>query len=451
MKPKRVHDLLIKKNYLEESSESQTTLTYLNKRNISLIALGAFIWSIYLSIQGQYFNDYLLDMSNYSPLIVSLLVSLVALTGALVSIFTGAISDNLKKNFGRRKIFILTGGTTSAILLFFLPLSKSLLVIIGLNVLMSLFNTVAFICNNSLIPDIASNGKLGKANAYASLGSSVGTIAGFALMLISPSSNIFFATGAICAFGFIVVGIFFQEPKPKMEQKNWISEIKETFQFSEIKKEKSFFHFLASHFFLHTGINVYMPFLLIFLTQKNDPLSGELIGLGLSVQDGQVLLLFVVMTGISMFLALPIGFILDRTNKQRFLIVSRGIFSLSTAILALTPIFRSINPLVIGILFIIPFSFANTADIVSRGAYMHSIISMEKRGQLLGLLFFIKTLAQIPGVIIGGLFAHFFQNGYQYGFLIGSVFLVISIPFLITSGLSLNVKHTKVEATVQLK
>ncbi|HUT81141.1 MAG TPA: MFS transporter [Candidatus Bathyarchaeia archaeon] len=436
------------KNQLEETPESQSTLPFLNKRNILLIALGAFIWSIYLSIQGQYFNDYLLDLLNYSPLIVSLLVSLVALTGAIVSIFTGAISDNLQKNFGRRKIFILTGGTSSAILLFFLPLSRSLLLIIGINVLMSLFNTAAFICNNSLIPDIASEGKLGKANAYASLGSSIGTIAGFALMLISPSSNIFFATGAICAFGFIVVGIFFQEPKPKIDRKYWLLEIKETFQFSQIKKEKNYFHFLASHFFLHTGINVYMPFLLIFLTQENNPLSGKLIGLGLSMQNGEVLLLFAVMTVISLILALPIGYFLDRTNKHKFLIISRGIFALSTAILALTPIFRSINPLVIGIIFIIPFSIANTADIVSRGAYMHSLISNEKRGQLLGLLFFIKTLAQIPGVIIGGLFAHFFQSGYQYGFIIGSIFLLISIPFLITSGLPLTLKNKQTETAV---
>ncbi len=439
------HDLIDNKHLNERSSEPEIGLTYFNKRNILLIALGAFIWSIYLSIQGQYFNDYLLDLTNYSPLIVSLLVSLVALTGAITSIFTGAISDNMQKNFGRRKIFILTGGTASAILLFFLPLSKSLLVIIGLNVIMSLFNTAAFVCNNSLIPDIASDGKLGKANAFASLGSSIGTIAGFALMLISPAKNIFFASGAICAFGFIVVGIFFQEPMPKIEPKRWFLEIKETFQLSQIKKEKSYFHFLLSHFFLHTGINVYMPFLLVFLTQPNDSLSGKPIGLGLSIESGQVLLLFAVMTLISLILALPIGHILDRTNKQKFLIISRGLFAISTAILALTPIFRSINPLIIGILFIIPFSITNTADIVSRGAYMHSIITNEKRGQFLGLLFFIKTLAQIPGVIFGGLLAHFYQNGYQYGFLVGSIFLIISIPFLVTSGLPLAEKKVQSE------
>ncbi|MHA1212808.1 MAG: hypothetical protein ACTSSH_10135, partial [Candidatus Heimdallarchaeota archaeon] len=93
----------------------KTNTSLFNKRNLALISLGAFIWSIYFAIQGQYFNDYLLDLSSISPLIISLLVSLVALTGAVVSVFTGSLSDNLKNDFGRRKIFILTGGVTSAL------------------------------------------------------------------------------------------------------------------------------------------------------------------------------------------------------------------------------------------------------------------------------------------------------------------------------------------------
>ncbi|MHA1221308.1 MAG: hypothetical protein ACTSQB_06205, partial [Candidatus Heimdallarchaeota archaeon] len=69
------------------------------------------------------------------------------------------------------------------------------------------------------------------------------------------------------------------------------------------------------------------------------------------------------------------------------------------------------------------------------GTFMHILIPKEKRGQLLGLLFFAKILAQIPGVLIGGLFAHFFKNGYQYGFIIGAAFLLFSIPFLLRSNL----------------
>ncbi|MHA1171314.1 MAG: hypothetical protein ACTSQ3_04455, partial [Candidatus Heimdallarchaeota archaeon] len=76
-------------------------------RNIALISFGAFIWSIFFAIQGQFLNDYIADLTKYTPLIISLMVSLVAITGAIASIIAGSISDNLRLDFGRRKIFIL--------------------------------------------------------------------------------------------------------------------------------------------------------------------------------------------------------------------------------------------------------------------------------------------------------------------------------------------------------
>ncbi|NHK31966.1 MAG: MFS transporter [Asgard group archaeon] len=427
-------------NKITEGNRSEMTL--FNKRNLSLISLGAFIWSIYFAIQGQYLNDYIADISQFTPLFISLLVSLVALTGAATSILAGSFSDNSRVNFGRRKVFILTGGITSALFFFLLPISQSIILIIGLNVFMGIFNTAAFVCNNSLIPDITSENKLGKANSIASLGTSIGTIVGFVIMLLS-SSSVFYIAGAICTVGFLLVGLFFQEPKPNIEPKNWLIDIKETFNLKQMRNEKEFFRFLLSHFLLHTGINIYMPFLLIYLTQSNDPISGNLIGLGLSLQNGEVLIVFAVMTIASLLLTIPIGLFLDRSNKRHFLIIARFIFAIATAIIALAPVLRSIHPLASGIIFIIPFSLANTADIISRGAVMHVIAPKEKRGQLLGTLFLAKIIAQIPGVIIGGILAHYIQHGYQYGYLIGALFLLLSIPFLFPNKMTLKFLRKK--------
>ena len=72
---------------------------------------------------------------------------------------------------------------------------------------------------------------------------------------------------------------------------------------------------------------------------------------------------------------------------------------------------------------------------------MHNLAPVGKRGQFIGLLYLVKTLAQIPGVIIGGVLAQFLQNGYQYSYMIGAIFLLISIPFISLSSLkSLNFK-----------
>lgn len=399
-------------------------------RNVILISFGAFIWSIYLSIQGQFLNDYIADMSYYSPLKISLMVSLVAITGAFASIIFGAISDNLRLKFGRRKPFIIIGGVISALLFFALPFQNAVAAIIAINVAMSLFNNAAFVCNNSFIPDNTPKKKLGKVNSFAALGSSIGTVIGFALMLINSANILFFVSGAICAVGFLIVGLFIQEPSNQSESKKWYEDIKETFHPRNLKHEKGFFNFLVSHFLLHTGINVYIPFLLIFLTQENNPASGELIGLGLSIESGEILVIFAIMTAVSLLAAIPIGIFTDRIDTSLFLLISRIVFAITTTLLALTPLIRTLKPLIVGILFIIPYGIANTADIISRGALMHKLAPKEKRGQFLGLTVFVKILAQVPGVIIGGLLAQFLQGGYQLAFVIGGVIVLLSLPFI---------------------
>jgi MFS family permease len=405
-------------------------MSYLHTRNISLISFSAFIWSIYLSIQGQFLNDYVATISGYTPLKISLMVSLVALTGALSSIFFGAISDNYHGNLGRRRLFILIGGIVSSLLFFLFPLSQAIIYIMALNVVMSIFNSAAFVCNNSFIPDISSERKLGRINAFASIGSSLGTIAGFAIMIIKSSSVVFFVTGTITAIGFLLTGLFIQEPPTKQRNQKWSQAIKETFQLAQLRKEKHFFSFFVSHLLLHIGINTYMPFLMIFLTQKNDSTSGELIGLGLSVTTGEVLIVFSIMTIISLIMTIPFGLLIDKTNTRHFLLIARVLFAIATALLSLTPLINSFSPVVIALLFIIPFSIANTADIISRGKFMHQLAPEKKRGQFLGLIFFAKIIAQIPGVIIGGLLANYYQRGYQLSFIFGGIFLLMSIPFI---------------------
>ncbi|RLI72101.1 hypothetical protein DRO91_04565 [Candidatus Heimdallarchaeota archaeon] len=404
---------------------------FFHARNVALISFGAFIWSIYLAVQGQFLNDYLLDLQQFSPLIISLLVSLVSLTGAIVSVFTSSLSDRLHLAFGRRKLFITIGGSTSALLLLLLPLNYSLLFIFTLNVLMSVFNTAAFVCNNSLIPDITSKKRLGRVNAIASFGSSIGTIAGFALMLLSDSS-VFYVSGAICLFGFLVLGLFFQEPVPQEPFTKQPFQWRVLLDFS-VLKEPHYLPYLLSYFFLHLGINCYLPFLLIFLTQQNNPSSGESIGLGLSTQNGEVLIVFTVMTLISLVSTPLIGLAVDKVHAGKFLVLSRVSFAVTTAVITLTPLLGRTRPLLIGTLFIIPFGLSNTADIISRSAFAHKLVPEKDRGRLLSILFLAKTFAQIPGVIIGGLVAHFFQRGYQYSFLISGFFLLLSVPFLLVA------------------
>ena len=136
------------------------------------------------------------------------------------------------------------------------------------------------------------------------------------------------------------------------------------------------------------------------------------------------------MTLVALLATLPFGFFIDKTDTGIFLVISRVLFVVTTGILAITPLLR-INPLIIGILFIIPFSISNSADIISRGALIQQLAPGEKRGQFLGLTIFVKIIAQIPGVIIGGLIAQFSQSGYQYSFLVGGIILLLSVPFLI--------------------
>ncbi|MBD3191674.1 MAG: MFS transporter [Candidatus Heimdallarchaeota archaeon] len=401
-------------------------------RNISLISFGAFTWAIFSLIQGQFLNEYVATLPNYKPLVISLMVSLGAITGAVASIIAGIMSDNLQSKLGRRKPFIIVGGVISAVIFLFIPLIQAIALIIAFNVVMNLFNSAAFVCNNSLIPDIASEDKLGKLNAFASIGSSIGTIAGFAIMLLN-TSMIFYATGAVCSLGFLILGLFIQEPKrePLIQEKHSLATVIASFRLTIITKEKAFLKFFLSHFLLHVGINTYLPFLLIFLKGRSGGQNPEPIGLGLSSQE--ILLVFTIMTIISLLSTLPAGFLVDKTDNYLFLLISRVLLAITTACFALAPVITQISPVLIAIILIIPYGLFNTADTIARGVLMHHLAPEAKRGQFLA---FVLFLAQLPGVIIGGLIAQFLHQGYSYLFLAGAIIILLSLPFVYLAKIS---------------
>lgn len=409
-------------------------------RNISLIAFGAFIWSIFSLIQGQYLNEYVALLPHYKPLIISLMVSLGAITGAVASVIAGILSDNFQNKFGRRKPFILVGGVISAVIFLFIPIIHAIAIIVALNVVMSLFNSAAFVCNNSLIPDIAPEQKLGKLNAFASVGSSIGTVAGFAIMLLN-TSMIFYIAGAICSLGFLIVGLFIQEPKPKTvaREKRSFTSFLASFRLTIITKEKAFLRFFFSHFLLHIGINTYLPFLLIFLKGQSVGQSSVPIGLGLASQE--IFLIFTIMTVVSLISTLPVGFFIDKTDNYLFLFVSRGLLAITTGCFVLAPVISSISPLFMAIILIIPYGLFNTADMIARGVLMHHLAPEAKRGQFLA---FVLFLAQLPGVIIGGVIAQFLNQGYRYLFLAGAIIILLSLPFVYLS------KRSENQSTAQL-
>ncbi|MEA2070231.1 MAG: MFS transporter [Asgard group archaeon] len=414
-------------NPMEKSLRSEKLLS----RNRMMIILGAFLWAIYFIVQGQFLHDYLASFTYFQPIYISVLVIVVSISGAIVSILAGAISDHITLPFGKRKPFILVGGFVSASLLFALPFCKHIASIIFLNVIMSIFNTAAFVCNNSFIPDSSTYKNLGKHTSLVAIGSAFGTIAGYALMIIQSSVLVFFIAGGICVLGYLILGIVIREPSPLKTRGNWLDDLKVTLQLKTIQREHNFLYFLISHFFLHTGINIYLPFLVIFLTQDNHSHSSELIGLGLSMKNGEILIVFIIMTILSLVLSLPFGYLSDQFKTTKIMVFIRLSFAIGTALICLTPLIGKNNPLVIGILFIIPYSITNTGDTIFRGSLMYQLIPYEKRAQFLGWVNLAKICAQIPGVLIGGLLAQFLQRGYQYGFLTAGFLLFSSLPFLI--------------------
>ena len=411
---------------------------------IGLLYMGDYLFFFF---EQNYFNTYLDHVLYLPELFIPIMVSLSATVGLISMPLWGIASDNTRTKYGRRRPFLLFGiiaGFGMVIFSFaYLLFGRTEIAFIWCLIidvlLIGIASNAFLVAERSLIPDIIEVEKRGRANGIINSISYIGLLIGVAFLLLGnelfgipdPRPG---ATGTIItqdghfillSFGGIlfaivgIIGFFFIKEKPVSElpeKKKFFTELKQTFNLTELKSHKEFFKILLARVIFQSGISSIMPFLFIFIFDQ---------GLG-TLQ----LLLGIAIAFPWIFIAtIYLGRLSDKFGRKRFVPISMIIVSMGYLLMP----FASGNY----ILFIIglPFVLIGVLSLITPlNAWSQDLLPEDKRGKFTGILNIVNTVSQIIGSFAGGIVATLF--GISWIFVLGPVFFLASIP------LFLKVKET---------
>ena len=417
---------------------------------IGMLYMGDYLFFFF---EQNYFNTYLDHVLYLPELYISVMVSLSATVGLISMPLWGIASDNTRTKFGRRRPFLLFGilaGIGMILYSFAYQLfgrtETAFIWCMLIDVLLIGFSSNAFlVAERALIPDTIEVEKRGRANGLINSISYIGLLIGVAFLLLGnelfgipdprPGATgtiihqdghfILLSVGGIVFIVVSIVGFLFIKEKPVMElpeKRKFFSELKQTFNITELKKEKEFYKILLAFVVFQSGISSVMPFLFIFIFD-----------LGLSTMD---LLLGIGIAFPIVFIAtIYLGKAADKFGRKKFVPLSIILVSIGFFTMPFAGIF--VNKTLF--MFSLPFVLVGVLALLTPlNAWSQDLLPNEKRGKFTGIFNIVNTLSQIVGSFAGGLIATIF--GISWIFVLGPVFFIASIPMFL-----------KVKETVKLE
>jgi MFS family permease len=369
--------------------------------SVTLLSLaGQIAWAV----ENQFYNDFIdetliaMGVPEFGPIAITLLVNITTCVGTLATILMGSYSDVI----GKRKPILLYGFIFWAITTSLFPLS-------------ALFNTYGFgvvvftaILFDSIMTFFGGMSLNAGFNAYVT---DVTTLKnrskamGIAQITVLASLVIVYgALGMLIDFieyymFFILVGILVgvigligvkktREPKG-LEPMNisTFQHIKNTFRKKSSVNYKNFLTVLLVICSWQIGLNVFFPYLIIFLKHT---LGNRMMAL---------MILFVALL-ISIMFSYPLGKLTNKLGRKRMTLISTLLFSLGMFFIGLSP--ELITLLLSGIMTFVFY----TALSISTFTWVKDLYPSEGRGQFSGYWnLFSGTIPMIIGPIIGGIIA----------------------------------------------
>jgi len=411
---------------------------------IGLLYMGDYLFFFF---EQNYFNTYLDHVLYLPELFISIMVSLSATVGLISMPLWGIASDNTRTKYGRRRPFLLFGIIAGfgmvlfsfAYLLFGRTQIAFIWCLIIDVLLIGIASNAFLVAERALIPDTIELEKRGRANGIINSISYIGLLIGVAFLLLGnelfgipdprPGATgtiitqdghmILLSTGGLLFAIVGIIGFFFIKEKPVSElpeKKKFFTELKQTFNLTELKSHKEFFKILLARVIFQSGISSIMPFLFIFIFDQ---------GLG-TLQ----LLLGIAIAFPWIFIAtIYLGRLSDKFGRKRFVPISMIIVSIGYLIMPFAP--GNYILFVIGL----PFVLVGVLSLITPlNAWSQDLLPEEKRGKFTGILNIVNTVSQIIGSFAGGIVATLF--GISWIFVLGPIFFLASIP------LFLKVKET---------
>ena len=396
----------------------------------ALVALGL-SGQLAWAIENQFMNTFVYDRITPDPRPIAWMVAASAVMAALTSILMGSLSDRTRSRIGRRRPFILFGylvwGLSTGLFVtsaYLRPVGLAAAMAVVLDCVMTFFgstaNDAAF---NAWIVDVTDEGNRGRVVALQSLLAGVALLAvyggaGFIIGAVGYE-GFFFAIGAIVMVAGLSGGLLMKEGGlPPPATTGYWEGVASGFSWKSLAGEKELFIVLAAQCILGIGLQVFYPYLLIYV-QHFIALPGA---------ASTILVAVVILVG-AVGIAVPAGMLVDRFGRRP---VAVAAVLVEIAGLVLFSLSRTMLPLaVFGIVWV----GGQTLWGVALGAWSKDLLPEGRRGQFTGIaLIFTVTIPMIVGPAIGsGLI-----SGYGIHTVIGGKAAAVPTPVIFMVGAAVN-------------
>ncbi len=405
---------------------------------IGIITLGAIMFGFF---EASFFNTYIEHILRLDYIYIAIMVSVSAVFGLIFLLVFGVISDNTRsEKFGRRRPYLLFGSLVSGICMIIYPFSPEFIWCFILDaIIIGVFSNMYYAAQRTLVPDLIEIEHRGRANGLITIFSIIGIVIPIFLMLfvnqfysvkrggstyITQEGYIFaLFLGGLALIIAGVVGFFFLRHIPPSElepKKKFFDDLKETFQYDELRKHRNFFRLIIAMTVFNLGYRIIFPFLFNYIFSLGLNTTTLILALGILIP-------------VIVFITLAMGKLADTIGRK---VLVAPVLIISSIGYFMIPFLRPTSILNMILLIIaITLVFLSIASIqVPLAAWQQDLLPEGKRGQFLGILNVIFTISQIPGAIIGGVIAD--SMGLAWIFAFAPIFLLASIP------LFLRVKET---------
>lgn len=373
---------------------------------VSLLLLGL-AGQLAWAVENQYFNTFMYDNITPDPQAVSWMVAITAVVSTVATITMGTLSDRTRTRWGRRRPYIFIGYIVWGFLTAAFPLAAKFQPIA-----VGVFIAILFDCILSFFAASASDGALSAYITDVTTESNRGRVVGaleimkwVAFLVIYGGAGMiiqavgyywfFYIIGGLAALiGLICTPMLKERTQIEKPEGRYWQKIADTFQLSSLRQNKDFFKLMISLTLFMVGINVFFPYLMIYLQHS----------VKLSIMNSSLVVGVCILVG-GIGAAYPIGLLVDRWGRKPVALISVVLEAIGLTVFSIS---KTVPMLILGgILWLAPFA----AWTIATSTWARDLFPEEKRGQFAGYyVLFNVAFTMIPGPLLGGWLASTFGN-----------------------------------------
>ena len=378
----------------------QTSSSKLSSRTWFVMFALALTGQIAWAVENSWFNTFVYDTITPDPRPVAWMVAGSAITATLTTLFMGTLSDRTRSRWGRRRPFILIGYVLWGLSTVLFPTvayiqttSIAIIMVVVADSIMTFFgstaNDAAFSAWTTDIATTETRGRVeGVLNLNVFLAQIVAMVAAGMLIDSLGYFTFFYLLGGIVIIVGVIAGSMLQDANLPIEseepKRSFLSEFAELFDVNTLKENRELFIILIFIMLSSIGMQVSLPYLIIYLENYIGVTKTEF-----SIIGGAVML------GSAVF-AIPFGLLADKWNKRNMIFFATIVSSLGGILLSLV---NSLPLLAITGLLWQAFSVAMG---IASVAWLKDLLPEQNRGKFLGIrMIFWIAIPMVIGPWIG--------------------------------------------------